>query len=262
MSVLLDIDGETGIAFVTLDRPEKFNALSSGLLQSMQDTLDEVGSRQDVRVVVLNANGKGFCVGHDLEEVRSSEDEIFHISLFRQCSRMMQTMVALPQPIIASVQGVATAAGCQLVAAADLAVTAEDARFAVSGINLGLFCSTPAVALSRVVGRKNSLKMLFTGDFISAAEAGRIGLVNDVVSPQDLKGATLELASVIAAKSSAAVRIGKEMFYRQAQLNLADAYDYAGRVMAQNMMEQDARDGIDGFLAKRSAGKKATGRSE
>jgi len=249
-SVLLREDRD-GIATLTLNRPAQYNALSEDLLSALQAQLDDIGADQSLRVVILAANGKAFCPGHDLREMRSSEDREFHQALFDKCSRMMLTINRLRQPVIARVNGVATAAGCQLVASCDLAVAASDARFAVSGINLGLFCSTPAVPLSRNMHRKQALQMLLTGDFIDAPTALQYGLVNQVVPGDELDSATLALANKIAARSAHAIALGKEMFYRQLDMDLSAAYAYASERMACNMDSHDAREGIDAFFEKR-----------
>jgi len=242
---------EDGIVTLTLNRPKQFNALSRALLSELQQALDDISANDDIRVVIIAANGKAFCPGHDLKEMRSSEDKAFHQALFNQCSKMMLTINAMPQPVIAEVNGIATAAGCQLVANCDLAVASEEARFAVSGINVGLFCSTPAVPLSRNLPRKQAMQMLLTGDFISAQKAQAYGLINEVVDPGELKQATRELAHKIATKSSHAIGLGKQMFYRQLPMDLSEAYAFAGERMACNMESEDAREGIDAFIEKR-----------
>ncbi len=242
---------ENGIARLILNRPGQYNALSKRLLAELQSALDNIATNDDVRVVVLAANGKAFCAGHDLKEMRSSEDRDFHQSLFRQCGRMMQTIAEMPQPVIAQINGIATAAGCQLVAQCDLAVASDISRFAVSGINVGLFCSTPAVPLSRNMHRKQAMHMLLTGDFIDAGTAREYGLVNMVTSVDGLEAETRALAEKIAAKSPLAIKMGKRMFYRQLNMGLADAYDFAGDTMACNMDSEDAREGIDAFIEKR-----------
>ncbi len=247
--LIRQIDG--GTARLILNRPAQYNALSKQLLTEIQTALDDIAGNDDVRVVVLVANGKAFCAGHDLKEMRSSEDREFHQSLFKQCGRMMQTIAELPQPVIAQINGIATAAGCQLVAQCDLAVASNVSRFAVSGINVGLFCSTPAVPLSRNMHRKQAMQMLLTGDFIDAATALEYGLVNKVTSIDELEAETQALAEKIAAKSPLAIKMGKQMFYQQLSMGLADAYDFAGDTMACNMDSEDAREGIDAFIAKR-----------
>jgi len=242
---------EDGIATLTLNRLGQFNALSRALLSELQIALDEISADDSIRVVIIAASGKAFCPGHDLKEMRSSEDKAFHQALFNQCSKMMLTINAMPQPVIAEVDGIATAAGCQLVANCDLAVASEEARFAVSGINVGLFCSTPAVPLSRNLPRKQAMQMLLTGDFISAQKAQAYGLINEVVEAGELKQSTRELARKIAAKPSHAIKLGKSMFYRQLTMDLSEAYAYADEIMASNMDSEDTREGIDAFIEKR-----------
>ncbi len=240
-----------GLATLTLNRPRQFNALSEAMLAALQAELDRLAVDRTIRVVVLAASGRAFCAGHDLKEMRATPDQDYYRDLFARCSRMMLSIQRLPQPVIAKVHGLATAAGCQLVATCDLAVAAEAARFATSGINVGLFCATPAVALSRNVPRKQALEMLLTGDFIDAATALRWGLVNRVVPADQLDAATQALADAILSKSGVAVATGKGMFYRQLGLDTEAAYRYAGEVMAGNMMAEDAAEGIDAFIQKR-----------
>lgn len=247
---LLLRDDRDGVVTLTLNRPNQFNALSTELLDALQDVLDKVGASDTARVVVLAGAGKAFCAGHDLKQMRANHDKGYMQSLFKQCGRVMQTLTELPQPVIARVHGVATAAGCQLVASCDLAVAADVAKFAVSGINVGLFCSTPAVALSRNVGRKQAMEMLLTGEFIDALEAQRRGLVNRVVPVDMLDAEVKRLADSIRAKSRAAIAMGKQLFYRQLEMGLAGAYQLAGETMACNMMTDDAANGIDGFMNK------------
>jgi len=244
-------DERDGIVTLTLNRPKQYNALSADLLTALQVALDAIARDEAIRVVVIAAAGKAFCAGHDLKEMRGSEDRAFHEALFNQCGRMMLSIHELPQPVIAQVNGIATAAGCQLVANCDLAVAADDAQFAVSGINVGLFCSTPAVPLSRNLLRKQALQMLLTGDFISAQQAQQSGLVNEVVPATELQAATHTIAQKIAAKSALAVRLGKDMFYKQLSMDLSDAYAYASERMACNMDSHDAREGVDAFIEKR-----------
>ena len=239
-----------GVCTLTLNRPAEFNALSESLLDCLQDSFDAIAEDSSVRVVVLAARGKAFCAGHDLKEMRARPDQDYYTALFKKCGRMMMTMTRLPQPVIARVQGLATAAGCQLVANADLAVAANDVTLGVSGINVGLFCMTPGVALSRNVGRKQAFEMLFTGDMVDAATAVEIGLVNRAVEPDELDHAVDELARSIVAKSRAAVTAGKRVFYNQLTMDLEAAYDYAAEEMACNMMFHDAGEGIDAFIAK------------
>lgn len=240
-----------GIARLTLNRPKAYNSLSTGLMAALQDALDAIRADRDVKAVIVAANGPGFCAGHDLKEVRANPGRQNYEALFRQCSMLMQSIVALPQPVIAQVHGVASAAGCQLVASCDLAVAADSARFATPGVNIGLFCSTPMVALSRNVAPKHAMEMLLTGDLLPAARAAEIGLINRVVPEADLAGTALALAKQIADKSPLTVKIGKEAFYRQREMPLAQAYDYASQVMTTNMLARDAEEGIDAFIEKR-----------
>lgn len=246
-------DTSAGVATLTLNRPEQYNALSEELLEALQSALDEIAADESVAVVVLAGAGRAFCAGHDLKQMRATPEKAYYEALFERCSRVMLSLRDLPQPVIARVHGLATAAGCQLVAACDLAVASEEARFAVSGINLGLFCSTPAVALSRNVGRKAALELLLTGDFIDASRAAALGLVNRVVAPDRLDAAVTELTAALASKPRVALRLGKQMFYRQLDMGAQSAYDYAGEVMACNMMEDEAVEGIDAFIEKRPA---------
>ena len=242
---------EGHIARVSFNEPGRYNPLRADVIDALHRALDAIADDTSVRVVIIDAEGKAFCAGHDLREVRSMEDRDAHQALFDRCSAFMQRVVSLPQPVIAQVQGIATAAGCQLVATADLAVAGRSARFATSGINLGLFCSTPAVAVSRVVPRKNALEMLFTGDFVEADEAARLGLVNRVVDDDQLAATTTEMAEKIAAKPPEAIQAGKALFYRQSGKDLAAAYDDASETMACNMDTDAAREGVDAFLEKR-----------
>jgi enoyl-CoA hydratase/carnithine racemase len=239
------------IATLTLNRPGARNALSMGLMEALDSEMAAIADDTMVKVVIIAANGPAFCAGHDLREVRATPTPEAHEALFALCSRLMQRIVQLPKPVIAQVHGVATAAGCQLVASADLAVAAQTARFATPGVDIGLFCSTPMVALTRAVSRKAAVEMLLTGEFVPADRARELGLVNRVVPDTDLRAATLALAQQIAAKSPLTVAIGKEAFYRQAEMDLAAAYVYASEVMTRNMLAHDAEEGIDAFLAKR-----------
>ncbi|SMF54014.1 Enoyl-CoA hydratase [Tistlia consotensis] len=251
--VLLSERRPDGVAVLTLNRPRAYNALSEELLAALTAELESLAADESLRCLVLAANGKAFCAGHDLKQMRSRPEQDYYRSLFASCSRMMQAIVALPVPVIARVQGMATAAGCQLVATCDLAVADEEARFATSGINAGLFCSTPAVALTRNVPIKPAFEMLVTGDFIPASEAWRLGLINRAVPAAFLDAAVEELVGKILSKSPVAVRTGKRMVYEQLQRGLADAYGYASEVMACNMMAEDAGEGIDAFIEKRHA---------
>ena len=240
-----------GVAYLTLNRPNQFNALSSAMLETLLEALDEIADDPAVRVVVLGGAGKAFCAGHDLKEMRANRVKSFQQALFALCSKVMTRIITMPQPVIARVHGIATAAGCQLVSMCDLAVTVETARFAVSGINVGLFCSTPSVGLSRNMGRKEAFEMLVTGDFIDADEAQRRGLVNRVVEIEALDDEIGKLVAAIVSKSPKAIAMGKQMFYRQLEMGLDGAYQYAGEVMACNAMTDDAAEGIDAFIAKR-----------
>jgi enoyl-CoA hydratase/carnithine racemase len=242
---------QDGVATLTLNRPDARNALSMALMGEMLEALRALGEEKSVNVVIVAAAGPGFCAGHDLKELGSKPSrEIYH-SVFQRCGELMQTIVALPKPVIAQVHGIATAAGCQLVATCDLAVAAEEARFATPGVNIGLFCSTPMVALSRAVPNKQAMEMLLTGEMISASRAREIGLINRVVPASELASATMALARQIAGKSPLVVKIGKEAFYAQKEMGLANAYDYASEVMTTNMMARDAAEGINAFIEKR-----------
>ncbi|MDP4023166.1 enoyl-CoA hydratase [Methylobacterium sp. NEAU 140] len=240
-----------GVAILTLNRPGARNALSMALMGALQDALDAIRDEPEVRVVVLQGAGPAFCAGHDLKEMRATPGREAAETVFRTCARLMLSLARLPQPVIAQVHGIATAAGCQLVATCDLAVCAADARFATPGVQIGLFCSTPMVALSRAVPRKAAMEMLLVGEPIDAAEALRIGLVNRVVPRDELSGAVRSLAGRIAEKPRRVVAIGKEAFGRQLELSLDEAYAYAAEVMTRNMLMADAREGIDAFLGKR-----------
>ena len=244
-------EDDNGLVILRLNRPAQFNALSTDMLDALQAELEAIALQTHVRCVVLAAEGKAFCAGHDLREMQATRRLDYYQTLFAQCSRVMLAIQSLPVPVIAKVHGIATAAGCQLVASCDLAVAGEAARFAVSGINVGLFCATPSVALSRNVSPKRAFEMLVTGRFIDAATAADWGLINSAVADAALDEAVAQLADSIMEKSPAAVRHGKAMFYRQRQLALNEAYAYAGDVMARNMMEEDADEGITAFLEKR-----------
>jgi enoyl-CoA hydratase/carnithine racemase len=240
-----------GVVTLTLNRPEAFNALSEGLLEALQAALDRVARDELARVVVIQAAGKAFCAGHDLKEMRAEPSQAYYERLFAQCGRMMMTLQQLPVPVLARVQGIATAAGCQLVAMCDLAVAARGARFAVSGVNLGLFCSTPSVALSRNLSRKAAFEMLVTGEFIDADEARAKGLVNRVVDASELDAEVERLVARIVAKPRVALAMGKQLFYRQLEVGIEAAYADAGRTMACNMMDGAALEGVQAFIEKR-----------
>jgi enoyl-CoA hydratase/carnithine racemase len=244
-----------GVAVLTLNAPKSINALSEAMLDALSDTFDKIAADRSVKAVILRSGGNHFCAGHNLKEMtarRADADGGFQYfqDLFAKCSAMMLRVVRLPQPVIAEVKGIATAAGCQLVASCDLAVAADDATFATSGVNIGLFCSTPMVALSRNVPRKLAMEMLLLGEFLPAARVAEIGLVNRVVPLAELEDASFEMARIIADKSSSAVKIGKRAFYEQLEMPLEEAYAFAGRTMAENMMAQDAKAGIGAFTRK------------
>ena len=239
------------VTTLTLNRPAQFNSLSEEMLSELQAALDAIAKDKAVRVVVIAGAGKAFCAGHDLKQMRANHSKAYMQKLFRQCGKLMMTITEMPQPVIARIHGIATAAGCQLVAMCDLAVAAEGARFAVSGINVGLFCSTPSVALGRAMGRKQAMEMLLTGDFIDAAEAQRRGLINRVVPLEQLDAEVKKLTDSICAKSAVAVGMGKQMFYKQIEMGLDGAYQLAVETMACNMMTEDAAEGIDAFMQKR-----------
>lgn len=245
-------DDKQGVTTLTLNAPERFNTLSDQMLEALQMALADLATDEQVRCVVLAANGKAFCAGHDLKQMRANPEKTYHQALFDRCSSVMQAIVNLPVPVIAKVQGIATAAGCQLVASCDLAVAAQSARFAVSGINLGLFCSTPAVALSRNIPHKRAMEMLLTGEFINATQAAEWGLINRVAQDAELDAAVQALTDSICAKSAVAIKTGKAMFARQLAMPLEEAYAFAGETMACNMQAQDAVEGIDAFIDKRS----------
>ena len=252
-AVLMDV--ADGIATVTLNRPASINALSEEMLAALQATWDALADNHEVKAVILRGAGAHFCAGHNLKEMTARRADAdgghgYFNDLFATCSKMMLSMVNLPQPIIAEVTGIATAAGCQLVATCDLAVASDSARFATSGVNIGLFCSTPMVALSRAVPRKQAMEMLLLGEFIAASKAAEIGLVNRVVPEDSVATEARSMAEIIVGKSPAAVKIGKRAFYAQAEMGLEAAYAYAGETMARNMMARDAEAGIGAFVSK------------
>jgi len=243
-------DDDNGITTLTLNRGDKFNALSSELMGAIQRQLHDIADDKTVRVVIVKGQGKAFSAGHDLSELMTDPGEQAMRALFKQCSNMMITITKLPQPVIACVQGVAAAAGCQLVAQCDLAVAADHVKFGTSGVNLGLFCSTPMVAVTRNVGRKQAMEMLLTGDMIDADKALQIGLLNNIVPLDELDGAVNDLAHRVAKQSTAAIRLGKQLFYKQIEHGLDAAYDMAADVITCNMQSKDAREGIQAFLNK------------
>jgi len=249
--VVLRHQDTRGVVTLTLNRPQAFNALSETVLAALQRDLDVIAKDESVRVIVLAAEGKAFCAGHDLKEMRKKPSLDYYERLFAQCSQMMLSVQRLPVPVIARVQGIATAAGCQLVAMCDLAVASSTAKFAVSGVNLGLFCSAPGVALSRNVLRKAAFEMLVTGEFISAEEAKVRGLINRVAEPEQLDAEIEKLVVSIISKPRVAVAMGKELFYRQIELDIAAAYEAAAQSMACNMMNEAALEGVQAFIDKR-----------
>lgn len=240
-----------GVMTLTLNDPAQYNVLSEAMLDALEAAIADIAARDDIGCVVIAATGKAFCSGHNLKEMRANPNEAYYIALFARCTRFMQSLIALPIPVIARVQGIATAAGCQLVASCDMAIASRQAKFAVSGVNLGLFCSTPAVALSRNIGRKRAFEMLTTGQFISADTAAEWGLVNHAVEPEDLDIAVAGLTDAIITKSPVPIRVGKPLFYRQLGDDLDTAYADASATMASNMMTEDAVEGIDAFIQKR-----------
>ncbi|MEO8101149.1 MAG: enoyl-CoA hydratase [Betaproteobacteria bacterium] len=248
---LITLETEGGICILTLNRPKQYNALSSTLLEAMHEALDRIKDDPGVRVLVIAANGNAFCAGHDLKEMTASRDEAVVRILFQRCSEMMLKIARLPVPVIAEVQGMATAAGCQLVAQCDLAVASDQARFAVSGVNLGLFCSTPAVPLSRAISRKRAAEMLMTGEFIDAATALDWGLVNRLAAPESLRATTLKLAGSLVTKPRDTLAMGKALFYRQLESGIEAAYQDASATIACNFMQDNAQEGVTAFLEKR-----------
>jgi enoyl-CoA hydratase/carnithine racemase len=251
-TLILRTDAD-GIRTLTLNHPAARNALSLAMMEALQAALHAAAEDPAVRVLVLAGAGPAFCAGHDLKEIRAHADAVFHEALMQRCVALMLSIVRCPKPVIARVHGIATAAGCQLVATCDLAVASDEARFATPGVNIGLFCSTPMVALSRNLASKHAMEMLLTGEMASAAEAWRMGLVNRVVPAAQLDAAVLALAARIAAKSGSALAIGKRAFYEQAAMPLADAYRFAAEVMVRNLQTADAAEGIDAFIQKRAA---------
>ena len=243
---------DEGVTTLTMNRPQARNALSQGMLRALLDAFIEVSTDEAVRVVILAGTGPGFCAGHDLKEIKAQNySRNYTEQLFADCAELMQTIIRLPKPVIAQVHGIATASGSQLVASCDLAISSEEARYATPGVNIGLFCSTPMVALSRNLSNKHAMQMLLTGDLIDAQNAYRMGLVNEVVDAEELGTKTMELAQKIASKSPLTVAIGKEAYYRQAELPLSEAYDYTKEVMVRNLEARDAQEGISAFIEKR-----------
>lgn len=240
-----------GVTTLTFNRPGEMNALSEGMLAALQAELDGIADDHSVRVVILEGQGRAFCAGHNLKQMRANYSLAYQKSLFNTCTKMMLSVLRLPQPVIAKVDGLATAAGCQLVATCDLAIASNSSRFATSGINVGLFCSTPGVAVGRALPRKHAMDLLLTGDFISAARAAEIGLINKAVPSDELDSETNQLARKLANKSAHALALGKTAFYQQLEMGISDAYALASAEMARNMMDRDAAEGIDAFVEKR-----------
>jgi len=250
---LVLVEAKDGVRTLTMNRGDRFNPLSRAMIAALEAELDRVASDKEARVVVLAANGRGFCAGHDLKEMRAHPDAAWQRELFDACSRMMLKLTQLPQPVIARVHGIATAAGCQLVSMCDLAVATDTARFALPGVNVGVFCSTPAVGVARNIARKRVMEMLLTGEMIDAATALAWGLVNRVVAVADLDAAVAQFTGIIKAKSPSIVALGKRAFYQQIDRGLSGAYELTGEVMACNLLDPDAAEGIDAFLGKRPA---------
>ena len=248
---LVLVEAKDGVRTLTMNRGDRFNPLSRAMIAALEAELDRVASDKEARVVVLAANGRGFCAGHDLKEMRAHPDAAWQRELFDACSRMMLKLTQLPQPVIARVHGIATAAGCQLVSMCDLAVATDTARFALPGVNVGVFCSTPAVGVARNIARKRVMEMLLTGEMIDAATALAWGLVNRVVAVADLDAAVAQFTGIIKAKSPSIVALGKRAFYQQIDRGLSGAYELTGEVMACNLLDPDAAEGIDAFVAKR-----------
>jgi enoyl-CoA hydratase/carnithine racemase len=248
---LLRQDDGRGVTTLTLNRPQAFNALDETLLEALQRQIDALAADEQLRAVVIAASGRAFCAGHDLKQMRAEPSLAYYQSLFARCSELMMSLQRLPVPVIAKVQGLATAAGCQLVAQCDLAVAARTARFAVSGVNLGLFCATPSVALSRNLPRKAAFEMLATGSFITADQALDKGLINRVAEPEDLDGALEDLLASMLPKPRLALALGKQLFYRQLEAGMGTAYEDAAQTMACNMMDASALEGVQAFLEKR-----------
>ncbi len=256
MSALLLRENDGAVAILTLNRPEQLNALSEDLMAALQTQLDCIATEQATKVVILKGAGRAFCAGHDLKEMQANrqvEDggRAYYMALFAQCSKLMTTIPRLPQPVIAEVGGLATAAGCQLVASCDMAVAAVSARFGVNGVDIGLFCSTPMVAMSRNIGREQAFELLTTGEFLSADRAVELGLVNHAVADEKLTEATRALAGKVASKLGSAVRTGKRAFYEQLEMTLDVAYAHTGKVIAENMLDRDTAEGVQAFLEKR-----------
>ena len=239
------------IAVLTLNRPKQQNALSSDLITAILNKLNQIENNKNIKVVTIFANGNNFCAGHDLKELKIDKNEERFENIFELCSKLMLKIVKLPKPVIAGVQGIATAAGCQLVASCDLVIASDNSKFATPGVNIGLFCSTPMVAVSRNVNRKQMMEMLLLGEFVSPSKAQEIGLINKIVNKEELKTETIKVAKIIASKPTTTVAIGKKAFYKQLDMNIEDAYKYTSKVMITNMLEKDAQEGISAFIDNR-----------
>ncbi len=255
--ILLRDHNDNGILRLTLNDEDNKNALSNSMMQKLMKAISDASNDNSVNVIIISSTGNVFCSGHNLKEINEAKKandkgESYYLELFKSCSTLMQLIINCQKPVIAEVNGIATAAGCQLVATCDLAVSSDSSKFATPGVNIGLFCSTPMVALSRNVSKKNAMKMLLTGDMISAEEAKRISLINDCVPEEQLTKLVMDLAEKISKKSQAVLKIGKDAFYKQSQLNIEDAYEYTSMVMTKNMMIDDASEGINSFLDKRN----------
>jgi len=239
------------IAVLTLNRPKQQNALSSDLMTAILNKLNQIENNKNIKVVTIFANGNNFCAGHDLKELKIDKSEERFKNIFELCSKLMLKIVKLPKPVIAGVQGIATAAGCQLVASCDLVIASDNSKFATPGVNIGLFCSTPMVAVSRNVNRKQMMEMLLLGEFVSPSKAQEIGLINKIVNKEELETETIKVAKIIASKPTTTVAIGKKAFYKQLDMNIEDAYKYTSKVMITNMLEKDAQEGISAFIDNR-----------
>ena len=255
--IVLKEELKSGLLRLTLNNPQSKNALSGDMISALINSIDFASNDHSIKVIIIAASGNVFCAGHDLKEIteaRDSQDggDIYFKGLFDSCSSLMQLIINTPKPIIAQVDGVSTAAGCQLVASCDLAIASDVSKFATPGVNIGLFCSTPMVALSRNVHKKNAMEMLLTGDMIDCKKAKEIGLINEYVSPDNLSDSVLHLAEKSASKSSRTLATGKKAFYKQAEMSLADAYEYTSEVMKENLLRSDAKEGINAFLEKRT----------
>jgi len=248
---LLIYDEIDNIAILTLNRPKQQNALSSDLMTAILNKLNQIENNKNIKVVTIFANGNNFCAGHDLKELKIDKNEERFENIFELCSKLMLKIVKLPKPVIAGVQGIATAAGCQLVASCDLVIASDNSKFATPGVNIGLFCSTPMVAVSRNVNRKQMMEMLLLGEFVSPSKAQEIGLINKIVNKEELETETIKVAKIIASKPTTTVAIGKKAFYKQLDMNIEDAYKYTSKVMITNMLEKDAQEGISAFIDNR-----------